>query len=299
MATMHRREFLAVTSLAAAWPRPSLRAAGRQADQRFDVIARLVEQKMTEYRVPGVGLGIATNGQLTIRGFGVTNVDDPQPITADTVFTIASISKTVTATAIMKLIEQGRAELKAPVSKYLPEFRVVDEAVSREVTLWHLLTHTPGWEGQLSSEDRGAEALAHFAMTILREVPQLARPGEVWSYNNAGFSLAGRVIEVITGRNIHDALRQLVFTPIGRVDAESVEDFTAAVIAAARDAKTTGATLVVDLAQLPFMVSRGLRALTMAQREGAAMKLAAPSAQMVEILKISRYDKLFEILDEA
>ena len=212
---MHRREFLAVTSLAAAWPRPSLRAAGRQTDQRFDAIARLVEQKMAEYHVPGVGLGIATNGRLTIRGFGVTNVDDPQPITADTVFTIASISKTVTATAIMKLVEQGRAELKAPVSKYLPEFRVVDEAVSREVTLWHLLTHTPGWEGQLSSEDRGAEALAHFAMTILREVPQLARPGEVWSYNNAGFSLAGRVIEVITGRNIHDALRQLVFTPIG------------------------------------------------------------------------------------
>ena len=98
---------------------------------------------------------------------------------------------------------------------------------------------------------------------------------------------------------VDSANGKLVFTPIGRVDAESVEDFTAAVIAAARDAKTTGATLVVDLAQLPFMVSRGLRALTMAQREGAAMKLAAPSAQMVEILKISRYDKLFEILDEA
>jgi len=92
---------------------------------------------------------------------------------------------------------------------------------------------------------------------------------------------------------------KLVFTPIGRVDAESVEDFTTAVVAAAREAKAAGATLVVDLAQLPFMVSRGLRALTMAQREGAAMKLAAPNAQMVEILKISRYDKLFEILGEA
>ena len=92
---------------------------------------------------------------------------------------------------------------------------------------------------------------------------------------------------------------KLVFTPIGRVDAESVEDFTTAVVAAAREAKAADVILVVDLAQLPFMVSRGLRALTMAQREGAAMKLAAPTDQMVEILKISRYDKLFEILDEA
>ena len=92
---------------------------------------------------------------------------------------------------------------------------------------------------------------------------------------------------------------RLVFTPAGRVDAESVDDFTAAVVAAAREAKAAGVTLVVDLAQLAFMVSRGLRALTMAQREGAAMKLAAPNAEMAEILKISRYDKLFEILDEA
>lgn len=92
---------------------------------------------------------------------------------------------------------------------------------------------------------------------------------------------------------------KLVFTPTGRVDAESVEDFTAALIAAALEAKAAGCALVVDLANLAFMVSRGLRALTMAQREGAPMKLAAPNAQMAEILKISRYDKLFEILDEA
>ena len=115
----------------------------------------------------------------------------------------------------MKLIEQGRADLKAPIQKFLPEFRVQDEKTSREVSFWHLLTHTPGWEGQLSTEDRGADALAHFATTILRELPQLAPAGSVWSYNNAGFSLAGRLVEIITGKNIHEALRDLVFAPIG------------------------------------------------------------------------------------
>jgi CubicO group peptidase (beta-lactamase class C family) len=115
----------------------------------------------------------------------------------------------------MKLVEQGRVDLNAPVQKYLPDFRVQDDAVSREVAIWHLLTHTPGWEGQLSADDVGVEALARFASTTMRDLPQIAPPGAVWSYNNAGFSLAGRVIEVVTGRGIHDALRDLVFTPIG------------------------------------------------------------------------------------
>jgi CubicO group peptidase (beta-lactamase class C family) len=224
---MERREFLAIASLAAALRRPAAGSAledgGRafrpgaspQADARFDSIAALVTAKMAEYHVPGVALGIMKDGQTTLRGFGVTSVDDPQTVTPETLFTIASISKTVTATAIMKLVEQGRVELKAPVQRYLPDFRVQDDAVSREVAIWHLLTHTPGWEGQLSADDVGVEALARFATTTLRDLPQLAPPGTVWSYNNAGFSLAGRVIEVVTGRGIHDALRELVFAPVG------------------------------------------------------------------------------------
>lgn len=87
----------------------------------------------------------------------------------------------------------------------------------------------------------------------------------------------------------------VVFMPAGRVDAEGVEQFTDDLIAAARQAKDADG-LVVDLSQLDFMVSRGLRALTMAQREGAAIQLAHPNAQMREILAISRYDKLFPIL---
>jgi CubicO group peptidase (beta-lactamase class C family) len=215
---MLRRDFLdlfvAAGTLTMLRPAPR-RPALQQPDVRVDDIAALVTAKMAEYHVPGVGLGIFKNGQTTVRGFGVTNVDDPQPVTPDTMFTVASISKTVTATAIMKLIDQGRVELKGPVQKYLPDFRVQDDIASRDVALWHLLTHTPGWEGQLSTEDRGNEALAHFATTVMRDLPQLAAPGSVWSYNNAGFALAGRVIEVVTGRTIHDALRELVFTPLG------------------------------------------------------------------------------------
>ena len=185
------------------------------ADAKFEQIAALVSQKMTEYGVPGVALGIVKNGQVVTRGFGVTNVDDPQPITPETVFPLASISKTVAATAIMRLVEQGTLDLDAPLQRYMPEFRVQDAETSRRVAVWHLLTHTPGWEGQLTAADRGTETLAEFAATTMRELPQLAPAGEVWSYNNAGFTLAGRLIEVVTGQSIHDAIRNLVFQPLG------------------------------------------------------------------------------------
>ena len=169
---------------------------------------------MATFHIPGVALGIVENGTVTMRAFGVTNVDDPLPITTHTVFPIASISKTIAATAMMRLVEQGRVDLHAPVRKYLPDFRVQDEGVSRDVTIWHLLTHTSGWEGQVASPDRGDQALKAF-VDGMGTLMQLAPPGAAWSYNNAGFSVAGRVIETVTGHSINAAIRDLVFTPLG------------------------------------------------------------------------------------
>jgi CubicO group peptidase (beta-lactamase class C family) len=201
--------------LAATLAGPSLRAQTSQ-DPRFDALAKLAESKMKEYGVPGVALGILQNGAVTIRGLGITNVEDPLPVTAHTVFPIASISKTFAATAIMRLVEQGKVDLKAPVRKYLPDFRVRDEAASRDVTVWHLLTHLPGWEGQVSGPDRGTETLEDFvASTTMTDLMQVAPPGAAWSYNNAGFSVAGRVIEVVTGQPINRAIHDLVFQPLG------------------------------------------------------------------------------------
>jgi CubicO group peptidase (beta-lactamase class C family) len=184
-----------------------------QADQKFEQLAALVTQKMTEHNVPGVAFGVLKGGQITTRGLGVTNVEHPLPITGDTVFPIASISKTVTTTAVMRLVEQGKLELSAPVSRYLPELAGAD-VPARDVQVWHLLTHTPGFEGQLTPEDRGVQSLTAFIDTV-RTLPLIAPPGEVWSYNNAGFTIAGRLIEVASGQRIHAAIRSLVFQPMG------------------------------------------------------------------------------------
>ena len=194
---------------------PSL-SAQSPTDARFDAIVTLTEAKMKEFGVPGVALGIVSNGVVSIRGLGITNVEDPLPVTAHTVFPIASISKTFAATAIMRLVEQGKIDLRAPVRTYLPDFRVRDETVSRDVTVWHLLTHLGGWEGQVSGPDRGTETLKNFvASTTVTDLMQVAPPGAAWSYNNAGFSIAGRVIEAVTGTPINRAIRDLVFQPLG------------------------------------------------------------------------------------
>jgi CubicO group peptidase (beta-lactamase class C family) len=74
------------------------------------------------------------------------------------VFPIASISKTVAATAMMRLHDEGRLDIERTVQSYLPEFTLADDEAAREVRLWHLLTHTPGWEGQLDTPVRHSTA---------------------------------------------------------------------------------------------------------------------------------------------
>ena len=193
---------------------PTLPAQDRH-ENRFDAIVTLTEAKMREYNVPGVAIGIVDNGLVTTRGLGVTNVEDPLPVTPHTVFPIASISKTFAATMMMRLVEQGKVDLTAPVRKYLPDFKVRDEAVSRDVTVWNLLTHTAGWEGQVSGPERGEDTLRNFTATVMPDLMQVAPPAAAWSYNNAGFSVSGRVIEAVTGTSINRAIRDLVFTPLG------------------------------------------------------------------------------------
>ncbi len=257
---MERRAFLAAggaSVLGLGLLRPGAVAGHLQeADPRFEALARLIEAKMAEYRTTGVAFGLSKGGVSELRGFGITNLDNPQPVTPDTVFPIASISKTVVGTAMLRLHDQGRVDVEAPVVQYLPDFRVGDGAATRDVRIWHLLTHTPGWEGQLSTPDRGPETLANFVRT-LSELPQLARPGEVWSYNNAGWGVAGRVIEVVTEGSINEALDDLVFDPLGLDRAFSRTGEAMSYRFAAPHRERDGTTVVNHAFQLPANVAAG------------------------------------------
>jgi CubicO group peptidase (beta-lactamase class C family) len=246
---------LVVAGLAGSGDRLRAQASG---DARFNALAALAESKMREHGVPGVALGILHNGTVTARGLGLTNLDDPLPVTPHTVFPIASISKTFASTAMLRLVEQGKVDLRAPVRTYLPDFRVRDEDVSRTVTVWHLLTHSGGWEGQVSGPERGEDTLRNFVASIT-DLMQLAPPEAAWSYNNAGFSIAGRVIESVTGTSINRAMRELVFEPLGLEHAgTTAADFITQRFAAGHSSTTGTPALIRPFSPATSVTAGGI-----------------------------------------
>jgi CubicO group peptidase (beta-lactamase class C family) len=178
----------------------------------------LVEQVSslgTELEVPGVSAAIVVDGVETYAFHGITSIKNPLPVDADTLFQFGSTGKTYTATAIMRLMERGDLELDAPVRRYLPHFQLQDEDVAREVTVLHLLNHTAGWEGDLSENTgEGDDALERY-VGLMRGIKQVTPLGAAVSYNNASLSVAGRIIETITGTTYEKAMRELVLDPLG------------------------------------------------------------------------------------
>lgn len=182
--------------------------------QKWTELCEQVLPWMKEHEVPGVAIGLMAGGEGYMEGFGVTSLTNPLPVTPETLFQIGSTTKTVTGTALMRLVEQGRIELNAKVRHYLPEFRVADEATAASVTVEHLLTHTAGWNGDLFLDTgNGDDALAKY-VAKMADLAQLAPLGELFAYNNAALCVAGRLIEVVTGKSVEAALRELVLEPL-------------------------------------------------------------------------------------
>jgi len=174
-----------------------------------------ITEAMERLGVPGVAVGLWYEGREHVAGFGVTNVDHPSPVAGDTLFQSGSTTKTVTATTVMRLVDEGKIDLDTPVRAYLPDLRLVDEAVAAGVTMRHLLTHTGGWTGDYFADTgRGEDALAKIVASMA-DIAQLTPLGEVWSYHNAGFYIAGRVIEAVTGMPYETVVREPALDPLG------------------------------------------------------------------------------------
>ncbi len=184
-------------------------------DGKWKELQAMVSQTMEERSVPGVAVGLWHDGEMATTAFGITSVENPLPVTEGTLFQIGSITKTFTGTLVMRLVEQSKLDLDAPVRTYLPDFRVADADASARVTLHHLLTHTGGWDGDLFLDTgAGDDALAKYVAAMADSV-QLAPLGTLYSYCNSGFSVAGRIIEVVTGKCYQDALREMLLEPLG------------------------------------------------------------------------------------
>ncbi len=184
----------------------------------FDDLCAAVDAARAESETPGAAVGLLHEGEEHVAGFGTTSVENPLAVTPETLFQIGSITKTFTGTVAMILVERGDLDLDEPVRRYLPKLRLADEEVAARVTSHHLLTHTAGWVGDYFADHGSGDDAAERIVADLVHLPQQTPLGEVWSYNNAGFYLAGRVIEVVTGEPYERVVADLLLAPLGLTD---------------------------------------------------------------------------------
>ncbi|MFD7628991.1 serine hydrolase domain-containing protein [Streptomyces sp. NPDC059851] len=183
----------------------------------FAEFATIVAALAEEHGVPGASVGVLAGGRTAFVNHGVTSLAHPRPVDEHTVFHLASISKTFTATALLRLVEQGRVELDAPVRRYVPELVLADEEAAARITVLNLLNHTAGLDWNLIDAEGEDGSLAAFVAKLDR-LPLIAEPGARASYSQAGYNLAGRIVENVTGRTFEQAVAALVLEPLGLTD---------------------------------------------------------------------------------
>jgi len=169
----------------------------------------------SELEVPGAAAGVIAEGVEHYGFHGVTSAENPLSVDESTLFQFGSTGKTYTATAVLRLVERGEVDLDAPARTYIPELKLKDDDVARRVTVLQLLNHTAGWTGdRLDSTGDGDDALAKY-VELMAGFDQVSPPGAEVSYNNASLSLAGRIIEKVTGSTFEQAIKDLLLTPLG------------------------------------------------------------------------------------
>lgn len=176
---------------------------------------------VAQHGVPGAQLGILRLGadgaddELFVTATGVLHAGTGQPATADSVWQIGSITKVWTATVIMQLVDEGRFTLDTPVADILTDLQLRDPAVTGELTVRHLLTHSSGIDGDVFTDTgRGDDALEKY-VAALSTAAQNHPLGATWSYCNSGYSILGRIIEVTTGQTWDAAIKEKLFAPLG------------------------------------------------------------------------------------
>lgn len=181
-------------------------------------------------RSPSAGLaaGVVRDGRLEwFWVYGVADVKSKEPVSAETVFRIGSLTKTITAIAVMQLWERGLVDLDVPANDYLRTFRLVPaKAGFQPASVRHLLTHTAGvgfwlhlsdlfqpWVG--SGVRAGRSGAPPLTLYYRRGLPVEVEPGTKWLHSNHGFAALGQIVEDVSGKPFHHYLREHIFDPLG------------------------------------------------------------------------------------
>lgn len=175
-------------------------------------------QQLEGHRIPGAAVSVVRGGEVLVaKGYGQADVEAEEPVVADeTLFRIASTSKLFTATAVMHLVEEGKLDLNEDVNVYVDDVEVPDTYPGRPVTLRHLLTHTAGFEESFTGTGaRDAADVQPLGEYLSGKTPARVRPpGEAMAYSNYGISLAGHVVEEVSGIPFERYVEKNVFDPL-------------------------------------------------------------------------------------
>ncbi|GAB6946775.1 serine hydrolase [Vulcanisaeta sp. JCM 16161] len=191
----------------------------------FGEIEEFILDKIRESRLPGLSIGVVRDGELIYaRGFGFRDVDKGLPATPRTIYGIGSITKSFTALAILRLVEEGRLSLGDPVDKYVP----IKLNPMGTVTIHHLLTHSSGLPalGYAEAYINGALGLdsnwlplatPEDVLTFMRNASDwaIAKPGERFFYLNEGYVILGLIIKRVSGMPYEDFVREKILKPLG------------------------------------------------------------------------------------
>jgi CubicO group peptidase (beta-lactamase class C family) len=208
---------------------PQLDPAQQAIADQLDAAAR-VARADPETPVVGLAVKVVSRGTTLLeRGYGFTDLDGQQPMPADAIFRIGSITKQFTAAAILQLAEQGKLKLDDPIGKYLqaPYLKDPGQPIAK-VTLQQLLTHTsgiPNFTDLPWYQSHKSEPVAHpDLVAVFAELPLAFEPGTRFAYSNSGYYLLGLVLEQVSGQRYDEYLRQHVFGPAGLVDTRYCPD---------------------------------------------------------------------------
>jgi CubicO group peptidase (beta-lactamase class C family) len=233
-------------------------------------------------QLPGFVTVVARNGKVVhFEAFGKRDVERDQPMTKDTIFRMYSMTKPITGSAIMILVDEGKLKVSDPLSKYLPEFtdmtvmEVAADGTTKivpaksAITIEHLLMHTGGLiygifdggplgdvynQSGINPDGASGDTLEEFSK-MLAKMPLKTEPGTSWNYS-VSMDVLGRVVEVVTGERFGDFLEARIFKPLGMKDtaftvpADKAERFAANY---GPNANRSGMTLLDDPATSPYL----------------------------------------------
>jgi serine beta-lactamase-like protein LACTB, mitochondrial len=230
-------------------------AVAQTASQQAPAINRLIAAYVADHHVPGLSVAVIDRGHVILsQGYGLADVENSVPATADTVYRIASMSKSITATAAMKLVEAGKLDLDAPIQKYCPDF----PKKPWPITARELLSHQSGIRDYRNEEEsintRHYRSIKE-ALTQFASDPLEFEPGTKMQYTSYGYIVLGCVIEGASGTSYDRYMQQAIFEP-AQMPATRLDDVFAIIPHRARGYRVSASgelqnSVFVDVSNKP------------------------------------------------